>query len=334
MTLLKRFLIILLSLTLAIGCSSALEPEASQGGNDADLVNNGDGSVEGFINKYAGVYYREEEGRVKYKLRNGKVYTINGLNSHTEIPVEKVSAAESKLQIRYADEGTVEVLKFIGKGYTGYTSYILEKVSENVEIATNVGGYVKEFARYKGTYKSIEQNIEHFIAIDENGYIYFHDSAVTVEGGRVGMTDGELTIIESTKDGVGRKIIFKFDQGVYREYNIDGNHIDRTGVFYGVTKDFIETLGDSTYATEDGKSSIMFNGATTRKEQGSVFALGSYFTMPGLGMENNDNIGNVTVLKGKTLNIMKYRANLTFSDDYSTLTYVNNGQTIEFKKQQ
>ena len=331
----KKLLIMFLSLTLifAISCSNNLEPEASQSGKNADLIpDGGDGSIAAFINKYAGVYYRGEEGRVRYKLKDGKVYTINGLNEVAEIPVEKVSESEKKLQIRYADEGKVEVLKFIDKGYTAYTSYILEKVSDEVADGMyGVGGYVKEFAKYKGTYKSIEQNIENYFAIDGDGYIYFHDSKVTLKDERVGITEKELTIIETVNRTL-RKIIFKFDQGVYREYNVDGNHIDRTGVFYSVTKDFIETLGDTIYTTADGNNSIVFNGAKN-KAQGSVWSTGSYFTMRGGSVADNDNIGNVTVLKGNTLNIMKYRANLTFNNDYSVLTYVKNGQTIEFKKQ-
>ena len=255
----KKILITLLSLVFvfAVSCSSDLGPEASQS-NDDDLILHPEGTLASFVNDHYGVYY-EAAGYADYKLRDGKVRNIHG----AEVAVEKVSLVESKLQIRNAAEGTVEVLKFDGKGYTSYTSYVLEKVSDDVaeELKTkSVGGHDPVFAPYKGTYKDVNRGIENFIAIDGEGYIYFHDANVTVANKRVGITDGELTILETqNNDTILRKLIFKFDQGVYREFNVNGSHIEVTGERFTRTKDFVEDLANTIYVSADNKNSIAIN---------------------------------------------------------------------------
>ena len=252
----KKILITLLSLVFvfAVSCSSDLGPEASQT-NDDDLIIYPDGTLSVFVNEHSGVYY-EAAGYADYKLRDGKVRNIHG----AEVAIEKVSREEGKLQIRNAAEGTVEVLKFDGKGYTSYTSYILEKVSDEVLITTPSLGYIKEFAKYKGTYKDVVKGIENFIAIDGEGNIYFYDAEATAGNGRAGITDNELTIIETQNNNIlARKLIFKFDQGVYREFNLNGSHIEVTGERFTRTRDFVEDLANTIYVSADNKNSIAFN---------------------------------------------------------------------------
>ncbi|WP_432632480.1 hypothetical protein [Brachyspira sp.] len=255
----KKILITLLSLVFvfAVSCSSDLGPDASQS-NDDDLINNPDATIAAFVNDHAGVYY-EAAGYADYKLRNGKVRNIHG----AEVAVEKTSRAEGKLQIRNANEGTVEVLKFDGKGYTSYTSYVLEKSSSDVSEelkAKPVGGHDPALAQYAGTYKDVNRSIENFIAIDGSGYIYFYDTNVTVANKRVGITGNELTILETqNNETILRKLIFKFDQGVYREYNVNGSHIEVTGERFTRTRDFVEDLANTIYVSADNKNSIAFN---------------------------------------------------------------------------
>ena len=85
----KKLLIIFLSLTLAISCSNdATDPNQQIGGGEnpggggqlndygnGDLIENGSSDandIANFINKYSGIYY--ESGKVKYKLKDGKLY--------------------------------------------------------------------------------------------------------------------------------------------------------------------------------------------------------------------------------------------------------------------
>ena len=252
----KKILITLLSLVFvfAVSCSSDLGPEASQT-NDDDLIVKPDGDIAAFVNEHSGVYY-EAAGYADYKLRDGKVRNIHG----AEIAVEKTSRAEGKLQIRNTTEGTVEVLKFDGKGYTSYTSYILQKVSDEVLISNPSLGYIKEFAQYKGTYKDVVKGIENFIAIDGEGNIYFYDKEATAGNGRAGITDNELTIVETQNNNIlARKLIFKFDQGVYREFNLNGSHIEVTGERFTRTRDFVEDLANTVYVDANDKVRVSIN---------------------------------------------------------------------------
>ena len=291
----KKLLITLLSLVLAVSCSSGLEPEASQ--EDADLINKPDPVITAFINNNVGAYYNSA-GYINYKLRYGKLQNVHG----KEIKVEAVSTSEGKLQVRYANRGIVEVLKFDSKGYTAYTSFILEKVSDRVLIDHATGGYIGEFAQYKGTYKDASRGITNFIAIDENGTIYFHDTNVTKENGKIGITEGEgLTIIDS---GLG-KVIFKFNQGVYRKYNINGAHIDKTGERFTRTTDFVDDLAG--YAYSGGGISVKLGAGT---------------------LLNGADYPDSTIRIGNTVKILKMGVTLTLSEDFKTAAYKDkNGKT-------
>ncbi len=295
----KKILITLLSLVFvfAVSCSSDLGPDASQGNPD-DLINNPDATIAAFVNDYSGVYY-EAAGYIDYKLRDGKVRNIHG----AEVAVEKTSRAEGKLQIRNAAEGTVEVLKFDGKGYTSYTSYVLKKVSDDVLIKNNgIGGYIKELIKYKGTYKDVNRNIENFIAIDGEGYIYFYDADVTTEKKTAGLSDNELTIVEN-QGSVERKLIFKFDQGVYREYNLNGSHIEVTGERFTRTRSFVEDLAGTKYASADGKVSVSFTSGGATVVWGLTTGTGDY---------------PESVKVGNTVKIIKLKANITLNGDSAT----------------
>ena len=377
---LTTILSICASLVLAVSCANSLDADASQSGavNPAETLKPGENgatgnlpTVEAFINQYAGVYYSQgqyahwEWGigytnnglKVDYKFKDGKVYVPNIHNQLRDLivhPVEAVLPSQNKLQLRNAEKGEVLVLNMKEEGLETYVSYILEKVSDEVLIQNSgVGGYIEEFAQYKGTYNSIaaDNKIENYIAIDEKGNIFFHDANVTVEGGRVGITEGEgLTILESYQATM-RKIIFKFDEGVYRRYSIDGEHRDET--YIGIceaSKDFIEDkVYNATYATSDykqenvrdtewGKYPEKVSGyAITLNEENDDF--GHNVSEGAVAISGNDigdakghvargaQVAHVSVLKGNQLHVMgRYNAVFTFSDDWKTLTY--NGQTL------
>lgn len=363
---------------ISVSCSN-MDPDLSQSasGNPADLITtNGSGStgsmtaVASFINKYKGVYYdynAEQYGVVRYKLRNGRVDIVDGFNRAKNIigqPVEAVLPSANKLQISNYADGTIEVLNLSDTGLESYTSYILEKVSDEVLIKNEgVGGYIEEFAKYKGTYNSIakDNKIENYIAIDEKGYIFFHDENVKVAGGRVGITEGEgLTIFETYKEGdknTLRKIIFKFDQGVYRRYSIDGQHRDLTYIgVCEVTKDFIEDIrGGNNLIYKSGRKltdkwtskgygefdedinlNEPFGGGGIVSTTGSACVSGKFYSESQKKVVfsgRSDMVANITILKGKDLYLMGpyYNAKLTFNDDYSELTHQSSEGTIVFK---
>ena len=309
----KKILITLLSLVFvfAVSCSSDLGPEASQTNDDDLIQGGGDGDIAAFVKDYSGVYY-EAAGNIDYKLRDGKLRNIHG----SEVAVEKVSRSEAKLQIRDAAEGKVEVLKFDGKGYTSYTSYVLQKVSDEVLITTPSLGYIKEFAQYKGTYKDVVKGIENFIAIDGEGNIYFYDAEVTAKSGRVGITDNELTIVETQNNNIlARKLIFKFDQGVYREFNLNGSHIEVTGERFTRTRDFVEDLAGTKYVSADGKVSVSFTAGGATVVWGTTTGTGDY--------PESAKVGNTVRLKRV--------ATVTLNGD--TATYKATGVNLTLNKQ-
>ena len=369
----KLVILLLIFCVMVVGCKKKLATDASQSGtfNPAETIPEGGGdkglaSVVEFINEYAGVYYSKglhyykhdnstDTGyKVDYKFRDGKIYTYNQHNEGTQIniePVEAVLASQRKIQLRYKDKGEVLVLNMSEDGLESYVSYILEKVSDDVLIQNNgIGGFVKGLAQYKGTYNSIAEDnkIENYIAIDGEGNIFFHDAGVTVEGGRAGITENELTILESYQNSM-RKIIFKFNEGVYRRFSIDGQHRDETYIgICEVTKNFIEDVfDDAIYQTEDFKYleglyygtpdytptkaqgySMRLNepeddGIGRVVAQGAICFTGNY----GNHFAGIDNVMHITVLKGNTLHIMgKYNVAFEFSPDWKTATY--NGQTL------
>ena len=363
------------SLVLAISCSSGLDADESRNGgiNKADLIPEGESkgmvAAAAFVNKYAGVYYSQGKHlyhhdnseavgyKVDYKFRNGQIYTYNHHNEAVEIlvePIEAVLPSQRKLQLRHKEKGEVLVLNMTEEGLESYVSYILEKVSDEVLIQNEgVGGFIEELAPYKGTYNSLAQDnkIENYIAIDGEGNIFFHDANVTYTGGRVGVTGNELTILESHNNTM-RKIIFKFDQGVYRRYAIDGDNRDETYIgICEVTKDFIEDrFDDAIYQTDDAKYlEGLYEGTpnfTPTKVQGYSMRLNEPMD-DGIGRPvgegaicftgnfgNNfaaiDNVMHISILKGNQLHVMgKYNVVFTFSDDWQTATY--EGQTLKLK---
>ena len=370
----KLVVLLLIFCVMVVGCKKKLATDASQSGtfNPAETIPEGGGdkgltSVVEFINEYAGVYYSKglhyykhdnstDTGyKVDYKFRDGKIFTYNQHNEGTQInvePVEAVLASQRKIQLRHKDKGEVLVLNMSEDGLETYVSYILEKVSDDVLIQNNgIGGFVKGLAQYKGTYNSLAEDnkIENYIAIDGEGNIFFHDAGVTVEGGRAGITENELTILESYQNTM-RKIIFKFNEGVYRRFSIDGQHRDETYIgICEVTKNFIEDIfDDAIYQTEDFKYleglyygtpdytptkaqgySMRLNepeddGIGRVVAQGAICFTGNY----GNHFAGIDNVMHITVLKGNTLHIMgKYNVAFEFSPDWQTATY--NGQTLK-----
>ena len=369
----KKFTIILsicASLVLAISCSNGLNTDTSQSAvvNPADLITtNGSGAsssltaVTDFINQYAGVYYSqgthlyhhdnsETYGyKVDYKFRNGQIYTFNHHNQAIELivePVEAVLPSDKKLQLRHEENGEVLVLNMTEEGLESYVSYILEKASDEVLIQNEgVGGYDKSLIKYKGTYNSLAQDnkIENYIAIDGEGKIYFHDANVTIDSGRVGLSEKELTILESHQNSM-RKIIFKFDQGVYRRYGIDGDNRDETYIgICEVTKDFIEDrFAEAIFNTDDFKYlEGLYEGTpnyTPTKAQGysmrlnepmddgigSIVGEGAICFTGDFGnhFAGIDNVMHISILKGNQLHVMgRYNVVFTFSDDWKTATF-------------
>ena len=373
---LTKIFLSICAMVFAVSCANGLDADASRSGtgNPADLLPDGPSgiaAVTAFINKYAGVYYSQGQHsyrtwddnngyKVDYKLKDGKVYVPNMHNQIIELivhPVEAVSDAEKKLQLRNAEKGEVLVLNMTETGLESYVSYILEKVSDDVLIENEgVGVHDPSFIPYKGTYNSMAQDnkVENYIAIDGEGYVYFYDANVTEASGRVGFTEGEgLSIVEAYQNTM-RKIIFKFDQGVYRRYSIDGENRDETYIgICEVTRDFIEDrFNDAKYQTADYKEEdfktwnneageqqyptkitgvdIKLNevndGIGHEVSEGAVAVSGNNIG-ENQGLSTGNMVGHVSVLKGNTLHIMgRYNAQFVFSDDWQTATY--NGQTL------
>ena len=374
----KLAILLLIFCVVVAGCKKKLGTDASQSGTviPSDLIDEPKGpsitTVTEFINEYAGVYYSKglhyykhdnstDTGyKVDYKFRDGKILTYNQHNEGTQIniePVEAVLASEKKIQLRHKDKGEVLVLNMTDEGLESYVSYILEKVSDDVLIQNSgIGGNIPELAEYKGTYNSLaaDNKIENYIAIDGEGNIFFHDAAITIDGGRASITEGgELTVLESY-DSSMRKIIFKFDQGVYRRFAIDGPREGVDETYIGIcemTKDFIEDIFDDAYfATDDHETleglyegtpdftptkavgySMRLNepeddGIGRVVAQGAICFTGTYNGY----FAGIDNVMHITVLKGNTLHVMgRYNAAFEFSPDWTTATY--NGQTLKLR---
>ena len=377
----KLTILLLIFCVVFASCKKKLGTDASQSGagNPSDLIDDKGNSsittVTAFINHYAGVYYSQgkhsyrtwddNEGyKVDYKLKDGKVYVANMHNQLDELiiqPVEAVLESEKKLQLRNAEKGEVLVLNITETGLETYVSYILEKVSDDVLIDNSgIGGKIAELAAYKGTYNSLAEDnkIENYIAIDGEGNIFFHDATVTIEGGKATITDGgELTILESYNNAI-RKIIFKFDQGVYRRFAIDGPREGIDETYIGIcemTKDFIEDrFDDAKYQTADYKEEdfqTWYNEVPGGQQYPTKItgvdiklnekndSIGHEVSEGAVAISGNDigenkglsvgnMVGHVTVLKGNTLHIMgRFNAEFVFSDDWQTATY--NGQTLK-----
>ena len=376
----KLAILLLIFCVVVAGCKKKLATDASQSGvvNPSDLIDGPKSpniaTVTDFINHYAGVYYSQGQHsyrtwadnngyKIDYKFKDGKVYVPNIHNQVTELiiqPVEAVLASEKKIQLRYADKGEVLVLNMTDDGLESYVSYILEKVSDDVLIQNSgIGGSVAELAQYKGTYNSLAEDnkIENYIAIDGEGNIFFHDASITIDGGRASITEGgELTILENY-DGSMRKIIFKFDQGVYRRFAIDGPRegVDETYIgICEVTKNFIEDVfNDAVYQTADYKEEdfktwynevpggqqypTKITGVNIKLNEknddighdvseGAVAVSGNDIG-ENKGLSTGNMVGHVTVLKGNILHIMgRFNASFEFSEDWKTATY--NGQTL------
>ena len=377
----KKSILLILSvcaMIFAVSCASGLDADASRSGTSSNpagtITGEGTGSltaVAAFVNKYAGVYYSQGQHsyrtwddnngyKIDYKFKDGKVYVPNMHNQIIELivhPVEAVLPSENKLQLRNKENGEVLVLNMTDEGLESYVSYILEKVSDDVLIENaGVGGFIEELAPYKGTYNSMaaDNKIENYIAIDGEGNIFFHDASVTLDGGRVTVTDGELTILESYQNSM-RKIIFKFDEGVYRRYSIDGENRDESYIgICEVSKNFVEDVfDDAKYQTADYKEEdfktwvgavpggqqyptkitgvdIKLNekndGVGHEVSEGAVAVSGNNIG-ENKGLSVGNMVGHVTVLKGNILHIMgRYNASFEFSPDWQTATY--NGQTL------
>lgn len=360
-------LFLAVALTVAVSCSNEkLDPNLSQsqsGGADLITTNGGNGSgggvstnpgdIAAFINKYAGVYYTPDVVKVYYKLREGKVWgevsDFNGASDLLEVPAQAVMPSAQKLQISNYAKGTIEVLNFKDDGLDSYINFILEKVSDEAQSnGMKHIGIAGKLISYAGTYKSVYDKIDKFLAIDKEGNVYFHE---TVEKGRLFQSvDGkQLMIID--KDGVRNTMIF--EQGVYRKYSLNTTEdVDTTAIVCEVTKDFIEDICGGEYSKYHGtyygnngngplNSTFIFNrpigsGAPKVTMTGSVSYDGWW-----QNGKNYHYIGDITILKGKKLiigkdtgkwNLTGEISEATFSDDWSTLTYTYRGEKRVHKR--
>ncbi len=358
-------LLLIFALTISVGCKkNALNPTnlTQTGTTDSDLITtNGGGAstnpsdVAAFINKYAGVYYGEgnhmyaEWGKkewltgkmVHYKFKDGQILTLNCYNQSANLLTSSVQASvlpsANKLQISNYAKGTIEVLNLRDDGLDAYTSFILEKTSDEADIEGMQSVIMhKSLSAYKGTYKSVSDNKDKFLSVDENGQVYFYEK---VAEENISVSENQLTIV---KDNIRNTIIL--EQGIYRKY--DKNLVDTTAIVCEVTKDFIENIPvnkSSTYATADFKAAPRWKGDIPqvtgfditinepKKMDGSVCISGAYGNRYKKGTKaSSDMVAHVTILKGKTLHIMgRYDCTMTFSDDWKTLTY--EGNTLNLK---
>lgn len=367
-------LFLAVALTVAVSCSNEkLDPNLSQSqSSGADLIttNGGNGSTGGngsgggvstnpgdiaaFINKYAGVYYTPDVVKVYYKLREGKIWgavdDFNGASDLLEVPAQAVMPSAQKLQISNYAKGTIEVLNFKDDGLDSYVNFILEKVSDEAQSnGMKHIGIAGKLISYAGTYKSVYDKIDQFVAIDREGNVYFHE---TVDKGKLFQSvDGkQLMIID--KDGVRNTMIF--EQGVYRKFSLNTiEDVDTTAIVCEVTKDFIEDIGGGnaeyseyygTYVNGNGhtiETTFIFNRPIgTGKPKVTMTGSVSYDGWWKNG-KNYHYIGDITILKGKELIIGKDTSKWdltgqiskgTFSDDWSTLTYTYGSETRVHKR--
>lgn len=247
----KRLILLFLGIfgILALSCSSGLDPEVSSrsvdnggvvvgvGSSPEDLISIDErgastsaSELKAFIKKYNKTYYdnvNEYPNNIQYITQEPLrlAYCIGTPSSKFDMQVswfvpQIVLPSANKLQISNYERGEVRVLNMKDDGLESYASYILKKVSERVLIKNKgIGGRIQALAKYKGTYSSIAENnkVENYISIDKDGNIYFHDTNVSILNGNAIIGGERLTIWKN--DG---KIVFKFDQGVYRRYGADG----------------------------------------------------------------------------------------------------------------
>ncbi len=340
----KKILIIFLSLIIAVGCSSKLDPneleesiEVGGGGqlNDygnGDLIENGSedaSQISAFINKYEGIYYLD--GQVKYKLKNGKLYE-NRSWQFTEVTSGiTVEPNGVKMQIsNLGDEGKIEVLNFRRQGdskdgFSSYSSFILTK-EDSVDTSMHKIGQSASLTSFKGTYKSSKG--EKFLSIDDAGNIYFKQA---VSGSHVSIKGKDLTIADNYN-----KSVIKFKEGntVYRKYARSGDD-DVTVYSCSVTRDFIESLGEVAYANNDSKIEVKLNkfkeDPNNDKTEQS-YPGGISTKVPGYTKKDT----KYAILKGNTITVFesKYKVNytLTFNQDKSECVYTKGGSTVTLNR--
>lgn len=292
-----------------------------------------------FINKYAGLYYgvgMAEAGIkgqvVHYKLKDGKIWEINGYNQATDIlqhPTIAVILSDTQLLIDNYMKGTKEILHFNSKGLDAYINFLLDKVSDTPDTKGMYSiGVANGYGKYAGTYRSQYEKKDKYLSITKDGTVYFHENLGS--GKLFPGNDGiQLLIIDSK--GVRNTMIF--NGSIYRKFTLKNNTI--TNISYPivceVTKDFIEDINGgqhATYISDDGKNSMTINEPFG--SSGIVKMTGSV-CIGGIRKDGrtpwSDMIAHITILKGKTLHIGgSYNTTMTFNNDWSTLTY--NGKVL------
>lgn len=240
----------------ALSCTSGFSPEVSQssarggGGSGRDVIEvisgpddlisidesgatTSENDLKAFIRKYCrNTYYddvNEYPRNIEYVLQEPfrLAYCIGTHESEQDMQVswftpQVAIPSADKLQISNYARGEVRVLNFTEEGLEAYTSYMLEKVNDIVLIQNGgIGGKIPALAQYQGTYSSMarDNKVKNYVAIDKDGSIYFHDANITIANRNAEIKDGKLAIWDNSN----RKIVFKFDQGVYRIYSVDRN---------------------------------------------------------------------------------------------------------------
>lgn len=345
----KKIFIIFLSLIIAVSCSDnnisnptrkQMTELAGGGGHlkdygNGDLIENGNSdadSISAFINKYSGVYYGD--GAIEFKLKDGKLYQLPGW-IYSEIDTTEGIIVEPngvKMQIsNRKNDGKIEVLNFANNGLSSYSSFVLEKDTA-VDTTMQKIGQFDSLKSFKGTFKEYDGKnySSKFLSIGEDGAVYFKEA---VNGsGRVYMSNGDLIIVDNSDN----KNIVKFKEGnfVYRKFTRSGN-VDTTQNTYSVTKDFVESLGETKYEHESQGIKIEFTKFIPDYDNNKTDVVNAGTVKTTINNGTRDIIERPTkycVLKGNTL--YRFSGNrvdwsLTFNADRSNASYSKGGTLIK-----
>lgn len=315
----KKVLLIVAALILAISCSEPPTDPNNNGNNTGNGNNNGNGGntiitdpnkISEFLQNHEGRYYNELENYTTFfRVENGKIYASA---ETTELPLDKMTLSGNKIKLEYEgndankESSSMTVFNFINDTLQVNTFPIYKKEAFSIPQNYVEVPNITASASYTGNYYNWSEGSSgkdkyYFISIDSNGKIY-----VSKDSNKIFELNGNiLSVTETVSEGNSKY-----------EYIIENDKLVGDKIFLNGSEYYLINIKKSDLLTPYAGT---YSGEGTTLTVSEIDAVISSITITG------------AILNGVTLTLYETsgtKHTIVFNNDKTKATYTKPDNTI------